>query len=244
MRSHMKWATVAAAAMAGALIAGSQASAATVYISADHLFTSSYVVTLGGTVDGNGFGPQGVYESPDVLTVSINGGLPHDILVFCVDIFHNFSSSTPPVTYETGPVVNNSHSPASGGGVALGNLISGQIGYLATLGQAISDPERLAGIQGAIWQTEYPSLTISGGSSYVGYYQGLASTWASNHPNFSGYADGMYPTNGQSQGFGLTQGFTTGGVPEPATWAMMLAGFAGIGAALRRGRGRPALAAV
>jgi hypothetical protein len=35
---------------------------------------------------------------------------------------------------------------------------------------------------------------------------------------------------------------TTGAVPEPATWAMMLLGFAGIGMALRRGR-KPALGA-
>ena len=33
-----------------------------------------------------------------------------------------------------------------------------------------------------------------------------------------------------------------GGVPEPATWAMMLAGFGAVGAVLRRGRARPALA--
>ncbi|HEX7947292.1 MAG TPA: PEPxxWA-CTERM sorting domain-containing protein, partial [Phenylobacterium sp.] len=29
---------------------------------------------------------------------------------------------------------------------------------------------------------------------------------------------------------------TTGGVPEPATWAMMILGFGGIGAVLRRRR--------
>ena len=39
---------------------------------------------------------------------------------------------------------------------------------------------RLAGIQGAIWMTEYSGLTISGGSSYVGYYQGLASAWGAS----------------------------------------------------------------
>jgi len=34
-----------------------------------------------------------------------------------------------------------------------------------------------------------------------------------------------------------------GGVPEPATWAMMIVGFGGIGGLLRRSRGRAALAA-
>lgn len=33
-----------------------------------------------------------------------------------------------------------------------------------------------------------------------------------------------------------------GGVPEPASWALMIAGFGGIGAVLRRKRARPALA--
>jgi len=37
--------------------------------------------------------------------------------------------------------------------------------------------------------------------------------------------------------------FVGGGVPEPATWAMMIAGFAGVGAALRSSRRRVALAA-
>ncbi len=35
----------------------------------------------------------------------------------------------------------------------------------------------------------------------------------------------------------------TGGVPEPATWALMIVGFGGVGSLLRRGRGRRALAA-
>lgn len=35
----------------------------------------------------------------------------------------------------------------------------------------------------------------------------------------------------------------TGGVPEPATWALMLLGFGGLGATLRRRRGQVALAA-
>src|SRR5579871_4167225 len=106
---------LAATAATAALGLATAANAATVLITADHLATSAYTVTLGGTVDGNAYS-QGVYESPDVLTVSINGGLPQDILAFCVDIFHNFNSNTPPVTYTTSQVTHNSDSPASGGG--------------------------------------------------------------------------------------------------------------------------------
>jgi hypothetical protein len=233
---------LAAAAAISALGLASAAGAATVLISADSLATSAYVVTLGGAVDGNAYGPQGVYESPDVLTVSVNGGPPEDILVFCVDIFHNFSSSTPPVTYTTAQVTHNSDSSASGGGTALSNLISGEIGYLAQLGQGTSDPARLAGIQGAIWQTEYgPTLSITGGSSYISFYATAAANWGVSHPNYQGYANGIYPLNGQTGGFGFTQGFTTG-VPEPATWGLMIAGFGLAGGLLRKRRSLAATA--
>jgi hypothetical protein len=49
------------------------------------------------------------------------------------------------------------------------------------------------------------------------------------------------PTTGCVLAFGSAETFNvslvgtpTSGVPEPATWAMMLIGFAGVGAALRR----------
>ncbi len=52
--------------------------------------------------------------------------------------------------------------------------------------------------------------------------------------------------NGRSGGNGSYSGtlsFAMGAVPEPASWAMMIIGFGGIGATLRRRRGQVALAA-
>jgi hypothetical protein len=54
----------------------------------------------------------------------------------------------------------------------------------------------------------------------------------------SGPADFSYTSD---SGALLTASAVTGGVPEPATWALMLLGFGGLGATLRRAR-RPALA--
>jgi len=98
---------LAAAVGAGAMALAASAQASTILISADHLATSAFVTTLGGTVDGQAFNTT-VYESPDVLTASFDGGPDQDLLAFCVDIFHTFDSSTPPVTYETGLLTTDS----------------------------------------------------------------------------------------------------------------------------------------
>ena len=220
-----------AAVALGALTGASAVSASTVLIKADHLATSAYTVSFSGDIFGVAPPYTNVYESPDVLTVSINGGPDQSLLVFCVDIFHVFDSSTPnpTVTYVTDLVTTNSDGALSGTGHALSNVISGEIGYLAYLGQLTSDPERLAAIQGAIWKTEYSNTNfqISGGSARIDEYVSLASAWGASHPNYEGFARGITAVDGK------TQGFTTG-VPEPAAWALMIGGFAGAGAMLRR----------
>jgi hypothetical protein len=222
---------VSAVAATGALALASSAAASTVHISADHLATGSYITTIGGTIDGKVFGALSVYESPDIFTVSIDGGPSQDLLAFCVDIYHFFEPShTPPVDYYTASLLNNSDAVLSGGGVALGSVLSGELGYLADLAKTTTDAGRLAGIQGAIWETEYSGLTLSGGSTYVAEYDGLAAAWGASHAGFAGYADALYAADGK------TQGFTTGGVPEPASWTLMLMGFGGLGAMLRRRR--------
>jgi len=48
----------------------------------------------------------------------------------------------------------------------------------------------------------------------------------------SGWPDGVPPPESQS----ALPPSTDGGVPEPATWAMMIAGFSGAGVAMRRRR--------
>jgi hypothetical protein len=48
------------------------------------------------------------------------------------------------------------------------------------------------------------------------------------------FASDIYGTNGKTGNVGAT--LTAGGVPEPASWALMLVGFGGLGAALRHRR--------
>jgi hypothetical protein len=48
--------------------------------------------------------------------------------------------------------------------------------------------------------------------------------------------DGVFLTSALGGEFGDVPGAPGGGVPEPASWALMIAGFGGIGAALRRRR--------
>jgi hypothetical protein len=220
-----------AAAATAALLLASPAMASTVFISADHLATSAYTTTLGGTVDGTPFN-LGVYESPDILTASFDGGPSEQLLVFCVDIFHFFDPAhTPPITYQTGPLTTDSSGAQSGTGVPLTPLISGEIGFLASLYETNNSADALAGIQGAIWLTEYTGLTLSGGSSQVAHFQALGSAWAATHADNTTFADAIYSVRGQNQGFVIG-----GQVPEPASWALMIAGFGLAGAMLRRRR--------
>jgi len=80
-------------------------------------------------------------------------------------------------------------------------------------------------------------VTLVGGDTYLLTIQDYLGAWptggqltASIDPTFSTTAPGV--------GFAFSPGVTSG-VPEPATWAMMLVGFGGVGAAMRRSRRKP-----
>jgi len=79
------------------------------------------------------------------------------------------------------------------------------------------------------------------GLTYVGVHFGNANTGGTDRTVFYEFDFG---TGGQAgitlndPGYSNSVLYTTGtpAVPEPATWAMMLLGFGGVGAAMRRGR--------
>ncbi|MEP6829252.1 MAG: PEPxxWA-CTERM sorting domain-containing protein [Rhizomicrobium sp.] len=81
-------------------------------------------------------------------------------------------------------------------------------------------------------------------SKYLGSFYGPTS----GYPNQSPTAAASAYINDNAEGSTFTNyAFLVsgvGGVPEPATWAMFLLGFGGIGLVLRRQRGRESLTAV
>lgn len=70
----------------------------------------------------------------------------------------------------------------------------------------------------------------------TGVNMDLGGSHTSNSVNFSTYYLGFQPGTNVTQTAALRLSAVTGAVPEPATWAMMLLGFAGIGVAMRRGQ--------
>jgi hypothetical protein len=187
-------------------------------------------------------------------------------LGFCVDIFDEINIGvTSPATqttlnlpYHDGPLVDNGEHGAlqAAAFVSLSTTQKNQISALVNYGTSLwntdtlTDPthqnmpntliNQLGGIQGAIWKIENPTFTIIGNTSPYGgagnaaavtsYINTYSSTPFLNTLS-TGYIDVVFSdsTNPMYQAFAFA-------VPEPSTWAMMIAGFGGVGAVMRRRR--------
>ena len=181
---------------------------------------------------------NGANDIASAIELTVQGD-PKPLWVWCVDLDHvvYIQNYNPPLVYQTGQVTTDSTGLQSGTGNKLNQNVSGEIQTLAEIGTGIAnsaspDAVKLTAIQGAIWEVEYgfsPSQVVGTPqengdiASYIAYAQ--------NHVA-PGFADAIYPVGPDGQGFGYTQGFATG-VPEPATWAMLILGFAHLGVGLR-----------
>ena len=155
--------------------------------------------------------------------IILNGNL----IVFCDDLEHNVNiGGGQNLSYHTGLVMFD------GAGNPISEDLSNRLGQLAKLGVALAGSgdadvhDDLTAVQAAIWSLEYGVTIVSPDAETNGE---IASFMAVTD-NGSGWATGLISDDGH-QSFLLG-----GGVPEPATWALMIGGFGLAGASLRRRR--------
>ncbi len=177
----------------------------------------------------------GLFKNPDAngLEIIANFGIgpsadTFTVWGFCIDLFTGIGV---PSQYHIDSLTNDGH----------GNLLSqtqidqiyglAAYGYSLIKGGAPDLQNKLSGIQGAIWAIEYPTFTVTGSANIDGYLQ----SYKALAPSLHGNAYVLLSDDGKSQGFVI-------GVPEPATWAMMIIGFGAVGMVMRSRR-RLALAA-
>ena len=174
------------------------------------------------------------FAVPLTFTGSSLAHATFDALGFCVDLPHLIyvglgSQLQETLHYTVSPLTNDGY----------GNTLTGQqvheISGLAALGFGIAGgnasdkPAQLAAIQQAIWTIEYPTATFVATGPYAAAQATYAAQFVAQAPTLRGYARNIVSIDG-------VQGQITNiaDVPEPATWAMLVAGFGIVGLATRR----------
>jgi hypothetical protein len=114
-------------------------------------------------------------------------------------------------------------------------LLTNEIGF-----DLYSDTISFSGVTltgGNYWFELSDASGANGDPMYWDDNNGPSSAWDSASGDLTNYSSGFDPGS-NSEAFSILGG----GTPEPATWALMLAGFAGLGSALRLRRARTAAA--
>ncbi|ODT86039.1 PEPxxWA-CTERM sorting domain-containing protein [Phenylobacterium sp. SCN 70-31] len=180
-----------------------------------------------------------------------------DLVAFCVDVYHaiTLADYNPDLKYtDTIPLTTDSHPTAP---KVLTDQEILQIGRLVNYGTNVfynapggaARYDELAVVQGAIWQvvsglnvtstnaTLNTRIDNLAGLSYTSFFNADYGHVHSGIKFLTPFTDSrVYPDSK------LTQAFAIAAVPEPATWAMMIGGFACAGAMLRRSRRQAAAA--
>lgn len=190
-----------------------------------------------------------------------------NVAAFCVDVYHNITTGNynPDLEYVDTVNITTDSNPNAALRKTLSQDQLDQVGRLVNYGtrvfyqapkttsqQKAARYDQLAAVQGAIWKviTGKTVTAVNNGSSTNTKINGLILTFSDLNYRFNtaaAYQLGavstkvtywtpkVYPSKYGSQSFAL------GSVPEPATWVMMIGGFAFAGAMLRRSRQRPAM---
>jgi hypothetical protein len=214
MRTKSTLLAVGACALA-ACMAASAAHAKTVTVTDVELPNATTGYLSGPSPSYNGE----VYVGETDLTV--NGKV---VATFCDDPFDEINTGAGqslPFTVGTLSMADSFN------GVHLSGIQVNKITALAKEGLASTDVTFQQEVQAAIWDEEGDSLTFSDPSMTA-----AATSLATHALNFDNTADYEYlSTSG-------AQSFVASAVPEPSTWALMLAGVAGLGMMLRFNRHR------
>lgn len=230
---------VAAASAALSMAAPAQAGNLTLISSS---MNTSYTAQITGPTAPFTGGGEDVYEGPLTFTVSDASHIgTYQITAFCVDIFDEIGlgAFNPNLNYQTETLTTTRDTDGQHLGTSLSGTQLTQINQLLTLASGLegnpSNASNLAAIQGAIWEVENPLYTVSS-------HNGL-------DPLTTGYINqalgGNLPTGVQTTiisaldergNYHQAFAYATPGVPEPATWAMMIIGFGGVGAMMRKRR--------
>jgi hypothetical protein len=262
---------LAAAASLAVLAMATHASASQQITVSDVEMDQTYEANIVGIPSYPGANGVNVYSNGVQFTATFNGsGQPvTDLFGFCIDVFHDIGLGKQTLSYMDNQGDPNPLTTDFGGGTLtnanpllspldptnqisdLTNLVD--TGYYIHQHEAqFADAEmQLAAIQSAIWQIEVPTIkvTVLGAnisSQDLVKYQNYFTTYTgSNYTSYADRNDRVFTitslSNPAHQNFAI--GWPIPGVPEPATWAMMLTGFFGMGSVLRRNRKAVAVAA-
>ncbi len=219
------------AAAAAAAIAAPALAVQPVTITSAGIYNPGTVdATVGGTT-------KSEYATDIVFTGKSVASAAFDALGFCVDLPHDIyvnigSQLKDNLAFHVAPLTGD------GFGNALSSTqvreITGlaRLGFTIAKGTATDAPAQLAAIQQAIWTIEYPTYSFAATGPYAAAQAGYATAFVKQAPQLNGFARFIASDNG-------VQGQITniGGVPEPTSWALLLAGFGAVGTAARRRRG-------
>lgn len=141
-----------------------------------------------------------------------------DVIGFCVDLSHNIivGAQNYNVTYTQ--LTNDFN-----GNILTSGQIS-QIYKLAAYGRATNDTVVRAITQQAIWTVEYPSKSFT-----QAFTSAQVNAVISASSSYRALGRILTPVNGDVQSFVVSDNT----IPEPATWALMVAGFGLVGLNLR-----------
>lgn len=209
---------------------------------------TSNVANISGGI--YGAGGINVYDAP-VTFIATNGGGPQfSFTAFCIDLIHDMTLGTlnggAGYAYHEEPLVYDSLGSTftQQGGNLLTTTQLDKIGALVNYGEvlrtsnAIDLSHKLAAVQAAIWVVEFgPAYTVTVNAAVATYLPTYINDAAVASYMPAGPITTIFANNFQNQAFAIAAS-----VPEPTTWLMMILGFGGIGAVLRRRRQNTAFA--